>query len=40
VAIPYDSLHVDEKDGKVAKIELQGASSDQLRQLAEIRYPT
>src|SRR5579883_1111009 len=40
VAVPYDSLHVDEKDGKVAKVELPGASSDQLKQLAEFNYRT
>jgi len=40
VAVPYDSLHIDEKDGKVAKVELPGASSDQLKQLAEFRYRT
>jgi sporulation protein YlmC with PRC-barrel domain len=40
VAVPYDSLKLDEKDGKVAKVELPGASSDQLKQLAEFRYPT
>jgi sporulation protein YlmC with PRC-barrel domain len=40
VAVPYDSLHIDEKNGKVAKVELPGASSDQLKQLAEFRYPT
>ena len=39
VAVPYDSLHIDEKDGKVAKGELPGASSDQLKELAEFTYP-
>jgi sporulation protein YlmC with PRC-barrel domain len=37
VAVPYDSLHIEEKDGKVEKVELPGASRDQLKQLAEFR---
>jgi sporulation protein YlmC with PRC-barrel domain len=40
VAVPYDSLHIDEKNGKVAKVELPGASKDQLKQLSEFNYPS
>lgn len=40
VAVPYDSLKIDEKDGKVQKVELPGASKDQLKQLAEFKYPS
>jgi PRC-barrel domain len=35
VAVPYDSLTIDESGNK---IELPGASKDQLKQLAEFRY--
>ena len=40
VAVPYDSLNIEEKDGKVQKVVLPGASRDQLKQLAEFRYVT
>jgi hypothetical protein len=35
VAVPYDSLTIDESGNK---IELPGASKDQLKQVAEFRY--
>jgi sporulation protein YlmC with PRC-barrel domain len=35
IAVPYDSLTIDESGNK---IELPGASKDQLKQLAEFRY--
>jgi sporulation protein YlmC with PRC-barrel domain len=38
VAVPYDSLKIDEQNGKVQKVELPGASADQLKKLAEFRY--
>jgi sporulation protein YlmC with PRC-barrel domain len=38
VAVPYDSLKIDQQDGKVQKVELPGASADQLKKLAEFRY--
>jgi sporulation protein YlmC with PRC-barrel domain len=37
VAVPYDSLKIDEQNGKVQKVELPGASADQLKKLAEFR---
>jgi hypothetical protein len=38
VAVPYDSLHIDEQNGRVQKVELPGATKDQLQRLAEFRY--
>lgn len=38
VAVLYDSLHIDEQNGKVQKVELPGATKDQLERLAEFRY--
>ena len=40
VAVPYDSLKIDQEAGKVQKVELPGASRDELKRLAEFRYPT
>jgi hypothetical protein len=40
VAVPYDSLHIEEKDGKVQKVELPGATSDELKRLTEFKYPS
>ena len=38
VAVPYDSLTIDQKGNKIEKIALPGASKDQLLKLAEFRY--
>lgn len=38
VAVPYDSLTIDQKGNKVEKIALPGASKDQLLKLTEFRY--
>lgn len=38
VAVPYDSLTIDESGNKIAKIELPGASKDQLEKLAEFHF--
>jgi sporulation protein YlmC with PRC-barrel domain len=40
VAVPYDSLQIQENDGRVQKVALPGASRDELRRLAEFRYPS
>jgi sporulation protein YlmC with PRC-barrel domain len=39
VAVPYDSLKIDQDAGKVQKVELPGASHDELKRLAEFKYP-
>jgi hypothetical protein len=38
VAVPYDSLTIDQKGSKIEKIALPGASKDQLEKLTEFRY--
>jgi sporulation protein YlmC with PRC-barrel domain len=38
VAVPYDSLTIDQNGNKIAKIELPGASKDQLEKLAEFHF--
>jgi sporulation protein YlmC with PRC-barrel domain len=38
VAVPYDSLTIDETGNKIAKIELPGGSKDQLEKLAEFHF--
>jgi sporulation protein YlmC with PRC-barrel domain len=38
VAVPYESLKIQEENGKVQKIALPGASRDELKRLAEFRY--
>jgi sporulation protein YlmC with PRC-barrel domain len=38
VAVPYDSLTINETQNKIAKIELPGASKDQLEKLAEFHF--
>jgi sporulation protein YlmC with PRC-barrel domain len=40
VAVPYDSLTIDQKGSKIEKIALPGASKDQLEKLTEFRYGT
>lgn len=40
VAVPYDNLKIDQENGKVQKVELPGASRDELKRLAEFKYPT
>jgi sporulation protein YlmC with PRC-barrel domain len=40
VAVPYDSLKIQEDNGRVQKIALPGASRDELKRLAEFRYPS
>jgi hypothetical protein len=38
VAVPYDSLVIDQSGNKINKIALPGASKEQLQKLAELRY--
>ena len=38
VAVPYDSLVIDQSGNKIDKIALPGASKEQLQKLAEFRY--
>jgi sporulation protein YlmC with PRC-barrel domain len=38
VAVPYDSLTIDQNGSKIEKIALPGASKDQLQRLTEFRY--
>jgi sporulation protein YlmC with PRC-barrel domain len=40
VAVPYDSLTIDQKGNKIEKIALPGASKEQLQKLTEFRYGT
>jgi sporulation protein YlmC with PRC-barrel domain len=40
VAVPYDSLTIEQKGSKIDKIALPGASKEQLEKLTEFRYGT
>jgi hypothetical protein len=40
VAVPYDNLKIQADNGRVQKVTLPGASRDELKRLAEFRYPS
>ena len=40
VAVPYDNLKIQADNGRVQKVALPGASRDELKRLAEFRYPS